>query len=464
MQASRLAPKEALAIVPQVCAALQFAHDRGVVHRDIKPENVLIDRDGTVKIADFGLAKMVERNAADFTLTGAGQVMGTLHYMAPEQYKTPKDVDHRADLFSLGVVFYEMLTGELPVGRFDSPSSTKDVDARLDRVVMRALERERDLRYQQADDLRSDVDAISSYAWDRDVVEEFEVVEQSPPPQPQRDHESPPRDHETRTSRLAVTGALGTPLAILFGLIAYWIVSTFTIYTEGDFLGAQVGFLVALGTLGAGCVLSIIAWIIVASNPRLTGQGWAIFGTFFPVFAIVPIMFFALFATAVEGPRDSAWIEESGQDWAPASVAPGWEEETPERLSPAEPPLQARPDVVVPDDAGLSDLEAVQPLWERFQRASKDADFRVWLRTSDQATLRERASSYESDRKARRLGLLFCDLSELHVPIHKYEIEAIEYDTDKLRVTVKSRDSRVTFPVARHDGEWWFALGQVEVK
>jgi serine/threonine protein kinase len=145
--AGRLDPAKALAIVPQICDALQYAHDHGVVHRDIKPENILIDRSGEVKIADFGLAKLLWPLPADTRLTGTEQVMGTFHYLAPEQIRTPKDVDHRADIYSLGVVFYEMLTGELPIGRFPRPSERVRVDVRLDDVVLRALERERDRRW-----------------------------------------------------------------------------------------------------------------------------------------------------------------------------------------------------------------------------------------------------------------------------------------------------------------------------
>jgi len=156
-----LSPTEALAIVPQICAALQYAHDQGVVHRDIKPENVLLDRRGQVKIADFGLAKIVGHTGIDPSVTATGQVMGTPHYMAPEQYRTPQEVDHRADIFSLGVVFYEMLTGELPVGRFKAPSEARDLDARIDHIVLRALERERALRYQRAEEIRTDVSRLS---------------------------------------------------------------------------------------------------------------------------------------------------------------------------------------------------------------------------------------------------------------------------------------------------------------
>ncbi|MCA9178653.1 MAG: serine/threonine protein kinase, partial [Planctomycetales bacterium] len=153
----RASVAEALMIIPQLCEALQFAHDAGVVHRDIKPENILLDARGNVKVMDFGLAKLADAPMADRRLTGTRQVMGTLHYMAPEQYERPREVDHRADIFALGVVFYELLTGELPLGRFDPPSVLLGTDANLDNVVMRSLEKEPSRRYPRAADLQSDV-------------------------------------------------------------------------------------------------------------------------------------------------------------------------------------------------------------------------------------------------------------------------------------------------------------------
>jgi predicted Ser/Thr protein kinase len=160
MRAGTLSAAEALKVVPQVCDALQFAHDEGIVHRDIKPENILLDKKGRVKIADFGLAKLLGQDIADAKLTGTQQVMGTLHYMAPEQVEGTKGVDHRADIYSLGVTFYEMLTGELPLGRFAPPSQKVQIDVRLDEVVLRTLENEPDKRYQHVSQVKTEVETI----------------------------------------------------------------------------------------------------------------------------------------------------------------------------------------------------------------------------------------------------------------------------------------------------------------
>lgn len=170
LHAGRLAPKEALAIVPQICEALQYAHERGVVHRDIKPENILLSKQGQVKIADFGVAKIVSQNPEPMAagaaspsgdLTEAGSTLGTPQYMAPEQVKNSAEVDHRADIYSLGVVFYQMLTGELPAGKIEPPSNKVQIDVRLDEVVLRALEKKPERRYQQAGDLKTEVETIA---------------------------------------------------------------------------------------------------------------------------------------------------------------------------------------------------------------------------------------------------------------------------------------------------------------
>ncbi|MGI9516176.1 MAG: serine/threonine-protein kinase, partial [Pirellulaceae bacterium] len=162
MRDESLQPDQALSVVQQVCEALQYAHDQGIVHRDIKPENILLGRNSAVKIADFGLAKLVQSDSYEQSLTGTQQVVGTRNYMAPEQIEKPTKVDHRADIYSLGVVFYELLTGELPLGRFAAPSEKAHVNASLDDVVMRALEKEPDKRYQQASQVQTAVESIES--------------------------------------------------------------------------------------------------------------------------------------------------------------------------------------------------------------------------------------------------------------------------------------------------------------
>jgi eukaryotic-like serine/threonine-protein kinase len=143
-----------------ICDALQYAHDQGVIHRDIKPENILIDKSGQVKIADFGIAKMLHL-PGNVSLTGTMDVVGTPLYMAPEQIENPQLVDSRADIYSLGVVFYEMLTGELPLGKFQPPSQKLETDPRLDEVVIHALEKEPDRRYQQVGQMKVDVEKIA---------------------------------------------------------------------------------------------------------------------------------------------------------------------------------------------------------------------------------------------------------------------------------------------------------------
>ena len=152
-------------VMSQICAAVQYAHDQGVVHRDIKPENVLFDCRGHVKIADFGLAKLEQLATQDITLTGSRQAMGTLHYMAPEQWENPATVDHRADVYALGVMLYELITGRLPLGHFDPPSVLADAAPRVDDIVMKAMQSNADSRYQTArevaDDLKN-LDVVAS--------------------------------------------------------------------------------------------------------------------------------------------------------------------------------------------------------------------------------------------------------------------------------------------------------------
>jgi tRNA A-37 threonylcarbamoyl transferase component Bud32 len=159
-----LRPQEVLGYVGQLCDALQYAHDHRIVHRDIKPENILVDGDGRVRIADFGLAKLVGTGSNAVPLTQSNQQLGTPLYMAPEQVHAAAGVDHRADLYSLGVVVYEMLTGRLPLGRFQPPSARDAAAKPFDPVVMKSLESDPAQRYQAAREVKRDLQQRSDDA------------------------------------------------------------------------------------------------------------------------------------------------------------------------------------------------------------------------------------------------------------------------------------------------------------
>jgi len=280
---SRIAPREALAIVPQICDALQFAHDQGIVHRDIKPENILLDRRGRVKVADFGLAKIIESrdDAADFStpgkisenLTDAGKAMGTPNYMSPEQIQAPGEVDHRADIYALGVVFYQMLTGELPGKRLLPPSSKVQIDVRLDEIVLRALEQKPALRYQQVSEVKTMVESLSA---------ETNQAKEQKPNEP----------IESRCSRTAIVGAIGVPLSFIpiVWFVALVKQSAATPATHDTSVFNVI--LLIMGFMGlvlaTPVVTSMLGWVAVAqirrSAGRLTGLKLAVFdGLFFPV-------------------------------------------------------------------------------------------------------------------------------------------------------------------------------------
>jgi serine/threonine protein kinase/tetratricopeptide (TPR) repeat protein len=289
LHAGRIAPREALAIVPQICDALQFAHDQGIVHRDIKPENILLDRRGRVKVADFGLAKLVGESGRAASplpaagtqeddgahgvtrptnaLTAAGKVMGTPNYMAPEQMEHPNDVDNRADIYALGVVFYQMLTGELPGKRLEPPSSKVQIDVRLDEVVLRALEKKPELRYQQASVLKTQVETIAADAAKPGVASRF--------------------------SRTAIMGAVS---ALLSFAPLIWFVALLEYYAEITTPGrpnqwANIVFVI-MGFMGlvlvAPLITTILGWVaamqIRRSGGRLRGLNLALFdGLLFPL-------------------------------------------------------------------------------------------------------------------------------------------------------------------------------------
>ena len=269
IQAGELSPSEALTIVPQVCEALQFAHEEGIVHRDIKPENILLNKKGQVRIADFGLAKILDRPATTYTLTRAGQKMGTPHYMAPEQIEHPGQVDHRADIYSLGVVFYEMLTGELPLGRFLAPSQKVQVDVRLDQVVLHSLEKEPERRYQHASEVKTDVEAISS----------------GTEPAPHSDESGESIEGVSQRLRipaigLMISGAVNflcLPLILVSAFVVDWVDTP-----EKPEMFVEVVMVVVALIDVMGVILILSAWHML----KLRSYGWAVAGS---ILALLPL-------------------------------------------------------------------------------------------------------------------------------------------------------------------------------
>jgi serine/threonine protein kinase len=151
--------RDVLDFVPQIGEALQHAHESGIVHRDVKPENVLVDRRNRVRLVDFGLAKVLG-SQGPFSPEDH-RIAGTLGYMAPELFSTPANADHRADIYSTGVVFFEMLTGEIPQGMPAPPSAKSATDPRFDPIVLRALEHDRERRYQQIRHMNTDLHLLT---------------------------------------------------------------------------------------------------------------------------------------------------------------------------------------------------------------------------------------------------------------------------------------------------------------
>ena len=156
---------EALVNVRAALAALEHAHRHGIVHRDIKPENILLATGGIVKVADFGLSRIVL--GEDHTrLTHTHLVLGTYEYMAPEQREHAREADERSDLYAAGVVLYEAIAGELPIGHFPPLSRTRpaECDRRIDAIIEKSLEKSPERRYQDAEEMGAAVSRRLSHA------------------------------------------------------------------------------------------------------------------------------------------------------------------------------------------------------------------------------------------------------------------------------------------------------------
>ncbi len=164
MRSPLLDATSAMKIGLDICRAIEYAHGRGIIHRDLKPENILFDEQagGIPKVSDFGLAAFNQPNMpSKFNVTETHVAMGTLSYMAPEQRVDAKSADHRADIYSLGVILYELAVGEVPVGNFDPPSQKKSgVDKRLDGIVARCLKPDPADRYKSVSELILDLEPL----------------------------------------------------------------------------------------------------------------------------------------------------------------------------------------------------------------------------------------------------------------------------------------------------------------
>ncbi len=162
MGSGRLSLSEAPRIVLQILRAMEAAHQKDIIHRDLKPENILLDGRGHVKVADFGLAGM-RGGEERHQLTATSVAMGTINYMAPEQRRDARSVDQRADLFAVGVILYELLTGELPIGRFRLPSERlSGLDPRFDRIVERLLQSDPEHRPHDASEVIAELEPLIS--------------------------------------------------------------------------------------------------------------------------------------------------------------------------------------------------------------------------------------------------------------------------------------------------------------
>ena len=293
----RVSPREALAIVPQICDALQFAHDQGIVHRDIKPENLLLDRRGRVKVADFGLAKLVgtdrsspagsvsgeaggglvagQGSSTRSDLTDAGKVMGTPMYMAPEQVDHPADVDHRADIYALGVVFYQMLTGELPGKSLQPPSRKVQIDVRLDEIVLHALEKEPQRRYQQVSEVKTAVETISASSATK-------AGETTPAPAASEKTTPPAAPSMAGWMKAFLAAFLGILLLWFLALASFGASGATGFVIQGTVMGLMGGivalglfFLVKNGLFGAslaGAGLVVMLWL--GTSMAMMGQVW----------------------------------------------------------------------------------------------------------------------------------------------------------------------------------------------
>lgn len=162
LRAQRLELERALDIFLKVCAGVSHAHQRGLVHRDIKPANILIGADGTVKVADFGLAKTLVESSSSYGFTQTRDTFGTPYYVAPEVTRSAGQADARADVYALGVLLYELLTGSVPMGQFTPLSKKTGLSKKIDGIISHALADDPQRRLSSVEEMAAAVEKIAA--------------------------------------------------------------------------------------------------------------------------------------------------------------------------------------------------------------------------------------------------------------------------------------------------------------